>query len=71
MEFKQAENKASKHVLRKIILSRYHKSYMVTEIRLQFGRHIFRLDQKHCTTSYKGLMRPILVNTPETKLSKI
>jgi len=73
-EFKQVENKASKQVFRKSILTWCHESCMGTENRLQYDRHIIRfalVDLRHSTTSYKGLMRPISVNPPETKLSKI
>jgi len=37
------ENKASKNVLWKRILSRCRESCMGTEIRLQFERHIIRI----------------------------
>ena len=45
---------------------------MRTEIRLQF-EHIIRFalgDQRHTTTLYKDLMRPILVKATKTKLNK-
>jgi len=43
MAFKQVNNKVSKHVLRKRILSRCHESCTGPEIRLQFGINNIRL----------------------------
>ena len=64
-DFKQVDNRASKHVLRKKVLSQYHRSHMERKfICSSIGTIVaFRLETKgFSTTSYKGLMRPILMN---------
>ena len=64
-DFKQVDNRASKHVLGKKVLSRYHKSHIERKFVCSSIGTIFafHLETKgFSTTSYKGLMRPILMN---------
>jgi len=73
--FKQVQNYACKRTLRKRLYSQCRESRVRTEIRLQFiGQHLLypgRLKAPHCFIQYKRFLRPVLVNTPEAKLSMI